>query len=156
MFGFGGYWIGAMLSAMMMLIGGGTAWKVQEARYEAKLSKLEHSMLLAEKASLEAVKAQDDAATAKLRKATDEATKREQKLRNGMASLRRSGDGLRDTIARLAVATSEPDAASTADPPRAAAVGELLGECADEYRSMAEKAQRHADDAKMMFDAWPE
>lgn len=32
---------------------------------------------------------------------------------------------------------------------------ELLGACVNEYRSVAESADRHADDARTLIEAWP-
>lgn len=38
---------------------------------------------------------------------------------------------------------------------RANTTGDLLGDCAERYRGVAEKADRHANDARTLSDAWP-
>lgn len=38
---------------------------------------------------------------------------------------------------------------------RANTAGDLLGDCAARYRSVAEKADRHANDVRTLIEAWP-
>ena len=64
-----------------------------------------------------------------------------------------AADGLRRDLARvpgrIAAATRE------AVNEYAATVSEVLGACTAEYQYMAEQADGHAADAKLMADAWP-
>lgn len=86
-------------------------------------------------------KAQYDAAQreAALRAAADAATDAAGSLRHELTTIR----------GRLSEATAEACRAT------AGAALELLGTCADEYRSVAAAADGHASDAKTLSDAWP-
>ena len=64
-----------------------------------------------------------------------------------------TADGLRGTLYEFRA--SLPNAAPATVIARADTAAELLGTCADEYRSVAESADRHAADAVMLFEAWP-
>ena len=65
-----------------------------------------------------------------------------------------TADGLRGTLYEFRA--SLPNAAPATVIARADTAAELLGTCADEYRSVAESADRHAADAVMLFEAWPQ
>lgn len=105
------------------------------------------------------VKAQADALdqertlNRKLETARNEATKRDQAIARTAAAAGLAVVGLRDELD--AYRRSLPgDPASPSDP-RAATLAELFGDCADRYRSMAEKADRHASDARTLSEGWP-
>ena len=131
----------------------GAAWQVQAWRLGEQIAaiKAQHAEATA-KAQSDA-RATEKALSDKLQEAQNNATKRENKLRNDAAAARRTADGLRDTIYSIRTdlpSYSQPAAAKTAD-----TAAELLGVCADEYRSVAEQADRHAADALMLRDSWP-
>lgn len=90
----------------------------------------------------------------KLQEATNASNLREQKLRADADAARTASAGLRDTIGalrgQLSAATAEA-ARLTADAALA-----VFGECADRYQRVAEEADRHASDAQLCRDAWPE
>jgi len=87
-------------------------------------------------------KAQYDAAQREtaLRAAADAASASAGSLRNDLAAVR----------GRLSAATAEACRAT------ASASLELLGTCADEYRGVAEAADRHASDTRTLIEAWPQ
>jgi hypothetical protein len=134
-------------------IGFAGAWNVQAWRYDAQLSKL-HSQHAAESAKAEsATRAQEASFNQRLHDAQNAATKRETKLRTDADAARRTVDGLRGTLYQFRA--SLPSASTATLTARADTAAELLGACIDEYRSVAEAADRHAGDAVMLLDAWP-
>lgn len=152
----------AYLVAMLIGIGigGGTAWKVQGNRYEHVISgmvvdaaKKEADAKDALVKASETARLAEQALSTKYQGALNEATKREVALRADLDATRRTAGGLRDTIATIrsqVAGYSQPAAAATAS-----AAAELLGICADEYRAVAEAADRHAQDSLMLLEAWP-
>lgn len=86
-------------------------------------------------------------------KALNEAADREKSLRADVARVGRERDRLRD---ELAASRSTIDTASVASlRKRASALTDVFQQCVDEYRSVAEKADRHATDSLMYQRAWP-
>lgn len=69
------------------------------------------------------------------------------------AAARRDADGLRNTLA--AASLRLPDATHAACTEYAAAVGGLLDQCGRAYQELAEQADGHASDVRVMLDAWP-
>ena len=135
------------------ILAGVLAWQVQEWRYDAQISSIQakHSR---ESAKAEAAtRAQEASFNQRLQDAQNAATKRETKLRADADAARRTVDGLRGTLYNFRA--SLPNAAPATVIARADSVADILGTCADEYRSVAEAADRHAADALMLRDAWP-
>ncbi len=131
----------------------GAAWQVQAWRYDTQIDgiKAHHA---AESAKAQAdVRAQELAFNQRLQDAQNAATKRETKLRADAAAARRTADGLRLTLYDFRA--SLPGASTAALIARADTAAELLGTCADEYRSVAEAADRIASDRQTLIDAWP-
>lgn len=93
------------------------------------------------------------AITTKYEGALNAATKRETKLRADAAAALRTIDGLRGTLHEFRA--SLPNASTAALIARADTAAELLGACADEYRSVAEAADGHAADLRTLVEAWP-
>ena len=137
---------GAVLAGLL-------SWNVQAWRYDAQISSIQakHSRESAEAEA--ATRAQEASFNQRLQDAQNAATKRETKLRADADAARRTVDGLRGTLYNFRA--SLPNAAPAAVIARADTAAELLGACADEYRSVAEAADRHAADALMLLDAWP-
>ena len=113
-----------------------------EMRYATRLAQA-HENALAEYARLEKVK--DDA----IRQAEIEA----EKNAAAAATAARAADRLRGDLANVR--------ASIAAAPRpavdqyAATASELLGACAAEYQWMAEQADKHLVNERLLIDAWP-
>jgi hypothetical protein len=135
------------------VIAGVLAWNVQAWRYDAHISKI-NAHHASESAKAEAnARAQEASFNQQLQDAQNAATKRETKLRADADAARRTVDGLRGTLYQFRA--SLPSASSTALIARADTAAELLGTCIDEYRSVAQSADRHASDAMMLLEAWP-
>ena len=134
-------------------IGFGVAWQTQAWRYDAQISSIQaHHARESAKAEA-ATRAQEASFNQRLQDAQNAATKRETKLRADADAARRTVDGLRGTLYNFRA--SLPNAAPATVIARADTAAELLGTCADEYRSVAEAADRHAAGALMLREAWP-
>ena len=139
------------LAAVAIGFAGG--WQTQAWRWDAQLSKL-HAQHASESAKAEAAtRAQEASFNQRLQDAQNAATKRETKLRTDAATARRTADGLRGTLYEFRA--SLPNAPTSALIARADTAAELLGACVNEYRGVAEAADRHAGDALMLQQAWP-
>ena len=120
----------------------GAEYAALEMRYATRLAQAQENALK-EYARLEKVK--DDA----IREAEIEA----EKNAAAAATAARAADRLRGDVASLR--------ASIAAAPRpavdqyAATAGELLGACAAEYQWMAEQADKHLVNERLLIDAWP-
>lgn len=124
--------------------------------------KLEVEKARVAKAQLETQVAQANADAARLSaslqstvvKAQNDAKAREIPLRLAAAAARSESDGLlRDLEAmRADLATATREAAIE----RAAAIGDVLGQCSKEYQGLAERSDRHVNDLKTLMDAWPQ
>lgn len=131
----------------------GAGWKVQAWRYDAQIADTasQHAIALASANQ----KALDD--TIKMQRTKDDAIKAaEQRAKQNAASAaaaRRTVDGLRRTLYDFRA--SLPNASTAALIARADTAAELFGACVNEYRSVAESADRHAADAVMLIEAWP-
>jgi len=131
----------------------GAAWVYQGNRWAADVATLKAN-------HAEVLKAQADKALKDyqlMEKQKDEAIEQYKKAseadRLAAAAAKRAADGLRKQLnavpSRIATATE------AALREYAATSSELLGNCTDEYRSMAETAQRHATDVRLLLEAWP-
>ncbi|MBP8812258.1 MAG: hypothetical protein KBE25_03190 [Laribacter sp.] len=90
---------------------------------------------------------------AQVRKAQEDAQKREQKLVADAAAAGRAADGLRSQIASLRRGLST--AGAEANRRTADAALDVFQQCADEYRAVAQAADQHASDAMTLDQAWP-
>ena len=137
-----------IIAALIAAAGFGSAWQIQSWRFDAKEKDY----------AQQALADQRSAATAAIRRtetviqAQSAAT-----VRDGV--LRRDAAGARTALVGLSLATEQAlrDAATThaACTERASALGELLGTVASAGGDIAGKADRHANDAKTLIDAWP-
>lgn len=129
------------------------AWFFQDNRYTAELAelRLEHANAVIKATST--LRAEQHAITTKYQGAINAATERETKLRADADTARRTVDGLRGTLYEFRA--SLPGASTAAIITRADTAAELFGACVNEYRSVAESADRHAADAVMLIEAWP-
>lgn len=100
-----------------------------------------------------AARAKEQTYTKQLEEARNEATKREAKLRTDAAVARRSADGLRGDLEELR--RQLPDLAADACRQRADTLAELFGSCTEDYRGLAETADRLNSDRQTLMDAWP-
>lgn len=78
---------------------------------------------------------------------------REQTIRTLAAATGSASNGLRDTLATIR--GSVPGASTETLAKSVATLTIVLAECQGRYSAMAERADRHASDAKTLSDAWP-
>ena len=130
----GGWWAGSMHEQ--------SSWQAEKLAMAATRDKQINEARRAEAAMREQV-----------RKAQEDARKREEKLVADAAAAGRAADGLRSQIASLRRGLS----AATAEANRrtADAALDVFQQCADEYRAVAQAADRHANDAMTLDQAWP-
>ena len=88
-----------------------------------------------------------------LEDATNAATQREQTIRAANAAAAASANGLRDALGHIRDGVPGATAASLAQ--STIALATLFDQCATRYTDVAEKADRHASDAKRLIDSWP-
>lgn len=130
-----------------------STWHVQAWRYDALIADIKAAQAQAAALASEETARNFRAITTKYEGALNAATKRETKLRADAAAALRTIDGLRGTLYEFRA--SLPNASTAALIARADTAAELFGACVNEYRSVAESADRHAADALMLRDAWP-
>lgn len=132
----------------VMALGAAGGWRVTEWRWQAKEAERAKQELANERQNtattirrLENVLAAEAAAVA-----------RERWLRDAAARARDAHDGLL-TATASALQSAANDHGTCID--RATALSELLAASVASYRSVAEKADRHASDAMTCHEAWP-
>lgn len=129
------------------------AWFFQDNRYTAELAELRLEASEDKRKAVTTARNDERAITKTYQEALNAATKRETKLRADADAARRTVDGLRGTLYDFRA--SLPGASTAALITRADTAAELFGACVNEYRSVAESADRHAADAVMLIEAWP-
>lgn len=126
----------------------GTAWKVQEWRYQAEKAQHVEQQLANERS----------AATAAIRR-TETVIAAQSAAAVRSAALRRDADGARAAVVSLhdAAAQSMRDAATShaACTERSSALGDVLQASAERYRSLGETCDRHVSDIKTLIESWP-
>ena len=130
----GGWWAGSMHEQ--------SSWQAEKLAMAATRDKQINEARRAEAAMREQV-----------RKAQEDARKREEKLVADAAAAGRAAGRLRDEIAGLRRGLS----AATAEANRrtADAALDVFGECVERYRAVAQAADQHASDAVTLDQAWP-
>ena len=149
-----------MRYAAALAMGAALAWGAQGWRMGAQVQsgqtaletlKREHAESLtratasALNATLQWQKEKDDA--------IDRAQARAKTQAANAAAARRDADSLRDTLA--AASLRLPDASHGACTEYATASSELLNQCGRAYQELAEQADGHAGDVRLMQEAWP-
>ena len=120
----------------------GAEYAALEMRYTTRLAQA-HENALTEYARLEKVK--DDA----IREAEIEA----EKNAVAAAAAARAADRLRGDLANVRASIAAAPRATVDQ--YAATAGELLGACAAEYQWMAEQADKHLVNERLLIGAWP-
>lgn len=134
-------------------IGFGGAWQTQAWRYDAQLSKLhaQHATALADAHQ----KALDN--TIKMQRTKDDAIQQaEQRAKQNAAaaaSARRDADSLRAQLASVQGRIASATDSAVREYANAASV--VFAECVRSYQELATAADGHANDARLMLEAWP-
>lgn len=141
------------LYGLALVCGIGIGFALTSNYYGGEIASMEAEQAQAIALAQATARAQEQTLNARVQEAQNEASKQEQKLRTDLAAASRATGELRSTVAQLKRKLSEHPSSPSAE--AAIAVSELLSECAGEYREVAERADRHAQDAAMMRAAWP-
>ena len=150
------YWpqIAAFVGAVAL--GFGLAWNLQGLKLDALAVEFGKYRNQVEQQAIEARRAAMDKENfwrMEVENARVNAQTRETKLKKSAAAAQSAVVSLRDDIRTLQARLAGSSAATAID--TAATLGELLGQCSEAYRELAEIADRHASDAKTLIEAWP-
>jgi len=140
----------ALIGASVAAVG---AYKVQDWRYGEQIASMKQE---ASEATTKAVKdamAKMEVDQKRKDDALIESNKRAQKNAVAAANASTAVNGLRDELATARANLSK--ATQQARDNYAATVETVLGQCSREYQTMAEKADGHANNVKLLLDAWP-
>lgn len=144
--------IGAVALALGLLVFGFNKAANHYEQVGYNRATLEHVAI--EQAAEKAADVRERSMIQKVRKAEQDAAELETTLNARYSAAHRAYTGLRVTVAdlqgRIAINSAEANR-STASTALA-----VFGECADEYRTLAENADRHTVDVKRLSDGWPE
>lgn len=129
------------------------SWHAQSLRYDARISDMQ-----SQHASAAAAAAQEaQEISRKLQKAKDDAIAKAQEraAQNAVAAVaaRRAADSLREQLHTVQQRLADATHGAVAE--YAATAGELLGACAAEYQWMAEQADKHLVNERLLINAWP-
>lgn len=149
----------AKLAVVAVIVGTLYAWHwddkraaVAEAVAEAN-AKCEAASLKLQRDALALELLNMKANAEKQERAKNDAEKRAKNNAVAAAGARSELDRLRNAIAAPAGAGVSEDAAAAVR--RANTAGELLGQCAAEYTDVAQAADRHALDVRLLLESWP-
>lgn len=121
----------------------------QQIGYDRRVAEDNAALIKAQEEAL----ATERALNQKLEIARNEATKRDQAIARNAAAAGLAVEQLRHELAPIRDRLPG-DPAGPGDQ-RASTLAELLGDCADRYRGVAQKADRHASDARTLSEGWP-
>lgn len=143
----------ALVLTMLLGMAFAAGWWVNDQREEARISLLKQDHAEQKmRASASAL-----ASYSRMEKTKDEAIKsaqtRAERIQADAGLAAAAADGLRKQLA--GVPSSIAAASRAAVDEYAATAGELLSACTAEYQWMARQADGHANDARMIQEAWP-
>ena len=150
------YWQELAAFVGAVAIGFGLAWQIQGIRLDRTEIAFEKYQGQVEQQAVEARRAALDKEqfwNQEVENARINAQTRESRLKRDAANAQSAVVGLRNELGSLQarLATSSCDACTAT----AATLGVLLAQCAEDYRAMAEVADRHASDVQTLTEAWP-
>lgn len=142
-----------LVAAVLLAMAFAAGWWVNAQRAEARISllKKEHAEQTM-RAGASAL-----ASYSRMEKTKDEAIKSAQeragRLQADAGAAAAVADGLRKQLAGVPARIAAASRAAVDE--YAATAGELLSACTAEYQWMARQADGHANDARLMLEAWP-
>jgi hypothetical protein len=151
------FWIKVLLAAL--LVGGATTaflmWKhgIERTAFDAGREQVIAQWNAANAKVITERAAERDRMQKEKDDALREAAQREKRLRTDLAGVGAERDGLQRELAesRSAIGTASIEALRK----RVAALTDVFEDCTRRYIAVAEKADRHAADALMFENAWP-
>ena len=153
---FKSYWPHIAAFFIAIAIGFSLAWNIQGMRldslenvFKRYQNEVEQNAIAAKRAVMD----KENFWRTELENARINANAREMRLKKDVAAAQSATNGLRNDLASLRArltTSTEASCLATAD-----SIGILLGQCAEDYRAMAEVADRHATDVQTLTEAWP-
>lgn len=143
----------AFAGAFLFAAGLGAGWTAQFWRYEARIADLQAAWAKEHAAQLTVVRQVERDNYDNILEAYHAATERHRLQMATARAAAAEADGLREQLADFDRRVSDFSDAAVRE--RAVTLNGLLGDCAVRYQGMAGTAQRHADDVKLLLDAWP-
>ena len=140
----------ALLGAAIAATG---AWQVQSWRYTGQIAAIQAAQLEAVNTATREARAQESKRFQGVQDAQAAAQTRAVAARRDADAARTELDRLRNSVA--AARGGVPGESAAACAVRADAGGELLAQCAAAYSDLAAVADRHANDARTLIEAWP-
>jgi len=140
----------ALLGASIAAVG---AWQVQSWRYTGQINQIRAAQAEAVNTATREARAQESARFKGVQDAQAAAQTRAQVARRDADRARSELDRMRDTLS--ATRGGVPGESTAACAVRADAGADVLAQCAAAYLSMAGIADRHANDARTLIEAWP-
>jgi hypothetical protein len=134
-------------------LAGWAGWSVQGWRLGEQIAALKTAQAEAVNTATREARAQESARFKGVQDTQAAAQTRAQMARRNADRARSELDRLRDNI--RSASGGVPGESTGACAVRADAAGELLAQCAGAYLSMAGIADRHANDARTLIEAWP-
>jgi malate/lactate dehydrogenase len=139
--------------AISATVSGFGVWRYQSHKYEVQIAEIRLEQ--AQDMAAASARALEDF-TAMQRTKDDAITQAEHRAQTNAKAAARAAAGadrLRSDLAkanaRISTATRE------AVNQYAATIGDVFGQCVEEYRALGEKATGHASDVRLMIDSWP-
>lgn len=134
-------------------LAGWAGWSVQGWRLGEQIAALKTAQAEAVNTATREARAQESKRYQGVQDAQAAAQARAQAARRDADAARTELDRLRDDL--RATRGGVPGESATACTQRADAGGELLAQCAAAYSDLAAVADRHANDARTLIEAWP-
>lgn len=139
--------------AISATVSGFGVWRYQSHKYEAQIAEIRLEQ--AQDMAAASAKALED--FTEMQKVKDDAIiqaeHRAQINAQAAARAATNADRLRSDLAKANARIST--AARAAVDQYAATLGDVFGECVQEYRALGEKATGHVSDVELMIDSWP-
>lgn len=134
-------------------LAGWAGWSVQGWRLGEQIAALKTAQAEAVNTATREARAQESARFKGVQDAQAAAQTRAQVARRDADRARSELDRMRDTLS--ATRGGVPGESTAACTQRADAAADVLAQCAAAYLSMAGIADRHANDARTLIEAWP-
>ena len=143
-------WVLAAVAAAIFVCG----WRAGSVHEQAGWQAEKLAMSSERDKQINEARAAEAAMHEKIRKVQADAAEREKRIADDAAAAGRAADGLRSEIASLRRGLSA--AGTEANRRTADASIDVFQQCVDQYRAVAEAADRHANDAMTLDQAWPD
>lgn len=135
------------------LVVGLLVWIFQDARHGAAMSEYQAEVMAEREAASARVRKVEGDFNAKYQTAVNAARDRERALRDDLAAVRGASERMRAQQTEAASRISTATTASLAE--YTISLSAVFEDCRAAYAGMGEVAQRHADDAQTLIEAWP-